>query len=90
MILGRVIGEITATIRHPFYGARKLLVVERTAPDGAAIEGYVIAIDTVGAGVGEPVLVLDEGNGARQVLASDGAPVRSVVVGIVDAVERSA
>ncbi len=89
MILGRVVGEITATIRHPFYGARKLLVVEKTASGGAALADYVIAVDSVGAGPGERVLVLDEGNGARQVLASANGPVRSVVVGIVDAVETA-
>ena len=51
---------------------------------GAPLADYVIAIDTVGAGGGERVLVLDEGNGARQVFASKDAPVRSVIVGIVD------
>lgn len=86
MILGRVSGEIHSTINHPFYDARKLLVVEKTDPEGAPAGGYVIAVDAVGAGVGERVLVLDEGNGARQVLASPDAPVRSVVVGIIDAV----
>jgi ethanolamine utilization protein EutN len=86
MILGRVSGEIHSTINHPFYDARKLLVVEKTDPEGTPAGGYVIAVDAVGAGVGERVLVLDEGNGARQVLASPDAPVRSVVVGIIDAV----
>ncbi len=88
MILGRVSGEIHSTINHPFYDARKLLVVERTDPEGTPAGGYVIAVDTVGAGVGERVLVLDEGNGARQVLDAPDAPVRSVIVGIVDAVAR--
>ena len=88
MILGRVVGTITSTIHHPFYGGRKLMIVERTAPDGATIDGYLIAVDTVGAGTGERVLVLDEGNGARQVFGSSDAPVRSVIVGILDAVER--
>jgi microcompartment protein CcmK/EutM len=86
MILGRVSGEIHSTINHPFYDAWKLLVVEKTDPEGAPVGDYVIAVDAVGAGVGERVLVLDEGNGARQVLASPDAPVRSVVVGIIDAV----
>lgn len=84
MILGRVIGEIYGTIKHPFYEGKKLLVIERESPAGS----YLIAVDSVGAGVGEPVLVLDEGNGARQVLDSPDGPVRSVVVGIVDHVER--
>lgn len=87
MTLGRVVGEIHSTVNHPFYDARRLLVVERTRPDGSAAGGYLIAVDTVDAGTGDPVLVLDEGNGARQVLGSPNAPVRSVIVGIVDRVE---
>jgi microcompartment protein CcmK/EutM len=86
MILGRVTGTITSTINHPFYDAKKLLVVERTDAEGAPLADYLIAVDTVDAGAGDRVLVLDEGNGARQVFASAGAPVRSVIVGIVDAV----
>jgi microcompartment protein CcmK/EutM len=84
MILGRVVGTITSTINHPFYDAKKLLVVERTDAAGAPLTGYLIAVDTVDAGTGDRVLVLDEGNGARQVFASKDAPVRSVIVGIVD------
>jgi microcompartment protein CcmK/EutM len=87
MILGRIIGSITSTINHPFYDGRALMVVERTDAAGAPLADYLIAVDTVGAGPGERVLVLDEGNGARQVLASSDAPVRSVIVGIVDHVE---
>ena len=84
MILGRVIGEIHGTIKHRFYEGRRLLVVEKIAPDGKASGDYLIAVDSVGAGADETVLVLDEGNGARQVLDSKDGPVRSVVVGIVD------
>lgn len=88
MILGRVAGEIHSTINHPFYDAKKLLVVEKTDPEGRPTGDYLIAVDAIGAGAGERVLILDEGNGARQVFASDGAPVRSVVVGIIDHVEQ--
>lgn len=84
MFTGRVIGSIDSTINHPWYDARKLLIVEKTDGAGASTGDYVIAVDTVGAGPGEPVLVLDEGNGARQIFASTDAPVRSVIVGIVD------
>ena len=87
MILGRVAGAIHSTINHPFYNARKLLVVEKIDPEGLPAGDYLIAVDVVGAGVGERVLVLDEGNGARQVLSSSDGPVRSVVVGIIDHVE---
>jgi ethanolamine utilization protein EutN len=84
MILGVVISEIHATVQHPFYASRKKLVVEKTRPDGAPGGEYLIAVDTVGAGRGETVLIVDEGNSARQVLDSANAPVRSVIVGIVD------
>lgn len=89
MILGRVVGSITSTINHPFYDAKKLLVVERIDAAGAALPDYLIAVDTVDAGTGDRVLVLDEGNGARQIVGSTDAPVRSVIVGIVDAVTTS-
>jgi ethanolamine utilization protein EutN len=84
VIIGRVTGEIHSTINHPFYDSKKLLVVEKTDPTGKPTGDYVIAVDVVDAGVGEQVLVLDEGNGARQVFDSADAPVRSVVVGIID------
>lgn len=84
MFTGRVIGSIDSTINHPWYDAKKLLLVEKTDPTGKGIGDYVVAVDTVDAGVGEPVLVLDEGNGARQVFDSSTAPVRSVIVGIID------
>ncbi|HXA19875.1 MAG TPA: EutN/CcmL family microcompartment protein [Thermoanaerobaculia bacterium] len=84
MILGRVIGEIHGSIKHRFYEGRKLLWIEKTTPTGAPTGDYVIAVDSVGAGADERVLVLDEGNGARQVLDSTDGPVRSVVVGIID------
>ncbi|MCZ7591343.1 MAG: EutN/CcmL family microcompartment protein [Kiritimatiellae bacterium] len=84
MFTGRVIGTIDSTINHPWYDAKKLLIVEKSDHTGQATGDYVIAVDTVDAGVGEPVLVLDEGNGARQIFASTDAPVRSVVVGIID------
>jgi microcompartment protein CcmK/EutM len=84
MILGRVIGEIHGTIKHPFYESKKLLMIEKTSHTGAPTGDYIIAVDSVGAGADERVLVLDEGNGARQVFDSKDAPVRSVVVGIID------
>ena len=86
MIIGKVIGNIYSTIHHPFYDSRTLLMVEKIEPDGTTAPGYLVAIDRVGAGPGETVLVLDEGNGARQVLESKNGPVRSVIVGIVDAI----
>jgi ethanolamine utilization protein EutN len=90
MILGRVIGSVVSTIHHPIVQGRKLLVAERLDANARPAGGYIIAIDAIGAGQGETVLILDEGNGARQILDDRNAPVRSVVVGIVDAVELEA
>ncbi len=87
MILGRIIGSVVSVIHHPVIEGRKLLVAERLDAAGQATGGYIIAIDAIGAGQGETVLILDEGNGARQILDDDTAPVRSMVVGVVDAVE---
>lgn len=87
MRLGRVEGTVVTTVQHPFYEGRKQLIVRYVNPD-TSLDGeqYVVAIDVVGAGVGELVLVQDEGNSSRQILgAVPYGPVRSVIVGIVDA-----
>ena len=87
MILARVAGRITSTIHHPSMDGRTLLVLDKLDAEGRPTGGYLIAVDAAGAGAGETVLVLDEGNGARQILGRKVAPVRAVVVGVVDAVE---
>ena len=61
-----------------------MLILQALDTAGAPLADYLVAIDTVGAGAGERVLVLDEGTGARQIVGSKDAPVRSVIVGIVD------
>jgi ethanolamine utilization protein EutN len=84
MIVGKVSGEVYSTINHPFYDGKKLLLVDKIAPPGVEAGGYLIAIDSVGAGVGETVLVIDEGNSARQIVDSATAPLRSIIIAIVD------
>ncbi len=88
MILGRVLGTVVSTVQHPYYGGKKQLLVGAVLPDGT-LDGdrYILALDMVGAGVGETVLVEDEGNSARQILADPNAPVRSLVIAIVDRVD---
>lgn len=88
MILGRVKGEVVATIKHPAYASRRMLLIDRVAPDGEELGGYLVAIDAVGAGVGQTVLVIDEGNSARQVVNDPRAPIRSVIIGIVDEITQ--
>jgi microcompartment protein CcmK/EutM len=90
MLLGTVQGEIFSTINHPAYNHGKLLIVDLVDAEWTPTGKYLIALDAVGAGLGQRVLVNDEGNGARQVLNDPQAPVRSVIVGIVDAVESTA
>jgi ethanolamine utilization protein EutN len=87
MFVGQVSGEIVSTINHGDYDNRRLLVVDRLDTAGKPAGGYLIAVAAVEAGVGDKVLVLDEGSGARQILNNSKAPIRSVVVGIVDSVD---
>lgn len=84
MIFARVTGRITSTIHHPGMEGLTLLVLDKLDPAGKPTGGYLIAVDSVGAGPGETVIVLDEGNGARQILGGADMPVRSIIVGIVD------
>ena len=92
MKLGRVVGTVVSTIKSPIFDGRALLLVDLLEPDGREAGGYLIAVDTVGAGAGETVLVLDEGTSARQIVGvtTGGGPLRTVIVGIVDAVEGPA
>jgi microcompartment protein CcmK/EutM len=62
------------------------LLVDHLDLDGSETGAYDIAVDTVQAGPGDTVLVIDEGNGARQILDLDPGAIRTVIVGIVDEV----
>lgn len=84
MYIGRVSGTVVATIKHEAFHGRKLLVVDKLNLDGDPTGEYDICVDVAQAGVGDRVLVIDEGNGARQILRRKVAPVRAVVVGVVD------
>ncbi len=84
MIVGVVSGNIVSTINHAFYDNRKLMVVDQCDLEFQPTGKYLIAVDSVGAGVGQRVLVLNEGNGARQITGDPSGPVRSMIVGIID------
>ena len=87
MILGKVIGNVVSTIKLPIYQGYKILIVqpvnEKEEPQGESL----LALDTVQAGVGDTVLVIDEGNSSRLIMNNSTAPVRTMIVGIVDAIE---
>lgn len=86
MYIGKVIGTVVATIKIDHLDSRKLLLVNELDLGGQETGYYDIAVDVVQAGIGDTVLVIDEGNGARQVLELDPGAVRAVIVGVVDEV----
>ncbi len=84
MIAGRVTGTVVADAKIGALKNLKLLIVTPEAPDGSRAGASFIAVDTVRAGVGDRVLVVDEGGSANLVLNSSGLPIRTVIVGIID------
>jgi ethanolamine utilization protein EutN len=88
MILCKVVGSIVSTIKHPSYDNQKVMLVRPVAPDGTLKSGTMVAVDTVGAGEGNIVLVASEGRAAIEILGYKARqPLRSVIVGIVDHLE---
>ena len=86
----RVVGPMWAAVKHPAYAGRPLFVVQPIDERGQDAGTSFVAIDHVQAGVGDKVIVLTEGNGARQILQMGAiVPIRSIIVGIVDHVETA-
>jgi ethanolamine utilization protein EutN len=86
MILGKIIGNVVSTVKLEIYEGYKILIVQPVGPDGSSKGSSFLAIDTVQAGPGDTVLVIDEGNSARQIIDDKSAPVRSVIAAVVDEV----
>ncbi len=88
MRLCKVMGSVTAAVKHPSFEGRALLIVQPIDENGEESEPSLLAIDTVQAGPGDRVLVLSEGTGVRQILGAPATstPIRSLIVGIVDKV----
>ncbi len=88
MVIGRVVGNVVATVKHALYHGSKLLLVQPMSSDRKTPMGNtMLAVDTVGAGTGELVLVATEGKAAAEIMAVPKGPVRSIIVGIVDSQE---
>lgn len=87
MKIARVTGTVVSTISFPFFDSQRLMICDLLTPEGNGGGGYTIAVDVVDAGVGETVLVLDEGNSARQIFGIDTGPIRAVIVGIIDEID---
>ena len=89
MYLGKVVGTVVSTFKHPAYRNQKLMIVRLTTPEGEPTGKSMVAIDAVESGVGDWVLVASEGLTVSEVLGHDGLlPIREIVVGIVDRVDR--
>ena len=86
MRLGKVVGTVVATQKDPKLVGWKLLLVREMKVDGSLTDTYVVAIDTVGAGIGETVLTV-AGSSARLANRAETVPVDASVIGIVDSVE---
>ncbi len=86
MILARVSGTVVATRKDPRLEGKKLLLLKPVSPDGKPEAGYVVAVDSVGAGARELVLAVS-GSSARMAEGCKDKPVDTVVVGIVDSVD---
>jgi len=90
MILCRVIGNSVATVKHPCFDGRSVLIVQPVNGDGKTPLGKsFLSVDSVQAGVGDLVLCAREGNTARQILGKDTDPLHSVILGVVDEVTLS-
>ena len=87
MYLARVVGDVVSTHRHENMGGRKLLLVRRLDLQDNEEGSEVIALDVIGVGRGEKVLVVQEGGAARALFKNDKIPVQAVVVGVVDRVD---
>ena len=86
MLLAKIVGTVVATRKDPRLVSTKLLLVRPVDPHGKIDGGYLVAIDTVDAGVGETVLIVS-GSSARMAAGLKDCPVDAAVIGIVDTVD---
>jgi ethanolamine utilization protein EutN len=84
MQIAQVVGHAVSTVKHPSLSGWKLLVVQPLARDGKEDGDPLLAVDYLGAGVGQTVLVTNDGAGAREVVGHKNSPVRWMVLGICD------
>jgi ethanolamine utilization protein EutN len=87
MQIGRVVGSLVSTQKHRKLEGAKLLLVQPVGLDDTPRGTPLLAIDSVGAGVGERVLIVIEGRAAGEALRRKAAPVDAAIIGIVDRVD---
>jgi microcompartment protein CcmK/EutM len=84
MQVGRVVGTVVSTQKHPKFEGAKLLLVQPLNADDTPRGPAILAVDGVGAGVHEKVLIVLEGRAAGEALGRKAAPVDAAIIGIVD------
>jgi len=87
MQICKIIGNVVATAKNRHLVGKKLMLVQPLSLDGKFMGKELIAIDSVGAGIGDDVLVISEGGSAQIVLQNKKMPVQTVIVGIVDGID---
>jgi len=87
VLIARVIGELVATRKHPTHEGLKLLLVQPLDLDGSERGEAVVAVDSVGAGVGERVLLTMEGFSAFTSVGRPMTPIETAVIGVIDQVD---
>lgn len=86
MLIAKVIGTVVSTIKHPAYHERKIMLVQALHLHGDKPDDAFVAVDLAQAGVGDVVLVCQEGGSTRQIMGLKDQPVRSSIVGVIDSV----
>ncbi|HPO08342.1 MAG TPA: EutN/CcmL family microcompartment protein [bacterium] len=86
MFLGKVVGTVVSTQKDPKLRGGKLLVVQHVTMDLQPSKGFAVAMDSVGAGQGE-LVICAAGSSARMTEVTEGLPVDTVILGIVDSLE---
>lgn len=88
MILARVLGNIVATQKNPRYQNARVMLCRQITPEGEEMSNTVLALDSVDAGEGDVVLIVQEGWGASTAATGEpGAAIDSAIVGVVDRVD---
>jgi ethanolamine utilization protein EutN len=87
MLLGRVIGEVVATVKHASHEGRKALLVQPLNLDGSNRGEAVVALDAVDAGIGDRVLLVMEGYSAMTSVGRPQSPIDMAVIGFVDQID---
>jgi ethanolamine utilization protein EutN len=87
MYIGKVIGDVVSSVKHESLHAHKLLMVQPVDPDGSERGEPLIAIDMVDSGIGDVVLIVDQGTAARQVLEMEFPTIRTLILGVVDRID---